>query len=216
MPDYKLIIGNKNYSSWSLRAWLVMAEVGVPFEEVVIPLYEPESKPAILRYSASGKVPCLHHGEVIVWDSLAIAHYLDEQFPDVGLWPKDPVARGLARSIAAEMHSGFREIRQNLPMNIRASFPRRPNAPGVQAELDRLFHIWRDAKSRFGGDGPLLFGKFSIADAAYAPVVTRLVTYNVKVEPDIQAYMDAMLAHPTMAAWVKASATEPWTIPEWE
>ncbi len=216
MPDYKLVIGNKNYSSWSLRAWLVMAQTGVPFEEVVIPLYEPESKGSILRYSASGKVPCLHHGDVIVWDSLAIANYLVEQFPDAGLWPEDPVARGLARSISAEMHSGFREVRQNLPMNIRASFPRRPTTPAVQGELDRLFAMWRDARKRFGKGGPLLFGKFTIADAAYAPVVTRLATYHVPVDPDIKEYMDAVFALPTMAAWVKAAATEVWTIPEWE
>lgn len=216
VQEYRLLIGNKNYSSWSLRAWLVMKRVGVAFEEIVIPLYQPSSKPAILEFSPSGKLPALTHGSVTVWDSLAVAEYLHEQFPEANLWPADPAARALARSISAEMHAGFRELRINMPFNIRGHAPGRGMTAAVQEEIARVIAIWRDARARFGAGGPLLFGEFTIADAMYAPIVLRLMTYAVPLEDDISDYVSALVALPDMAEWIQAAKNEPWIIPEWE
>ena len=157
MADFTIYLGNKNYSSWSLRPWLVLKQTGVAFEEIVIPLYEPTSKATIMKYSPSGTVPALRHGDLVVWDSLAICEYLAESFPTFQLWPRDPDARAVARSVCAELHSGFQALRAHLPMNVRSSFPNRGVTPEVQTEINRVMAIWRDCRKRFGeGNGDFL------------------------------------------------------------
>lgn len=211
-----LIIGNKNYSSWSLRAWLVLRQAGLPAEEVLIALNEPGFKSEILKYSPSGRVPCLIHGDVKIWDSLAIGEYVAELVPGAGLWPEDRGARALARAVAAEMHSGFSALREHMPMNIRSSFPKEGRKPGVQEDIDRVKAIWRLCRSRHGGDGPFLFGDFTIADAMYAPVVSRFRTYAVDLGDDEQAYADAIWSLEAMKEWVEASEDEPMVIDDAE
>lgn len=210
MTDLMLVIGNKAYSSWSLRPWLALMHTGQPFEEVVIPLRQPETKADILRHSPAGKVPVLRHGDLVIWDSLAIGEYLAETFPAAGLWPADPAVRAVARSISAEMHAGFAEVRRHMSMDLKRRRPGVGRTPEVEAEIARITQIWRDARGRFGGDGPFLFGAFSIADAMYAPVCTRFVTYAVSLDPVSQAYVDSVLALPAMQAWTAAAMDEPW------
>ncbi|HET9149313.1 MAG TPA: glutathione S-transferase family protein, partial [Alphaproteobacteria bacterium] len=181
MAEFTLVLGNKNYSSWSLRAWLAMKASGAEFEEVVIPLYEADSRAAILRYSPSGKVPCLVHGAVTVWESLAIAEYLAEVFPNAGLWPTAPAARAYARAICSEMHAGFIPLRRALPMNVRAHHAGFPLPEDVQTDVNRVEAIWRGARGQFDAGGPFLFGTFTIADAMFAPVATRFATYPVRL-----------------------------------
>ena len=209
MPPFTLYIGDKNYSSWSLRAWLVMKQVGKPFEEVVIPLGEPGTRTtAIAPYSPSGRVPALRHGDVTIWDSLAIAEYLAEVFPEAGLWPSDRIARAIARSASAEMHSGFAAMRSAMPMNLRRPPARLALAPDVAGDVDRVVALWRECRERHGQSGPFLFGPFSAADAMYAPVVTRLRTYGVQVDEGAARYMDAVLALPSMREWTDAARVE--------
>jgi glutathione S-transferase len=208
-----LVIGNKNYSSWSLRPWLALRMAVIPFDEIVIPLYEPDSKPAILRHSPAGKVPILHHGNVTVWDSLAICEYAAELAASAGLWPADAAARAHARSISAEMHSGFAALRQALPMNLRAVGARIPIEATVQAEIDRIVAIWEDCRSRFGAGGPFLFGAFTIADAMFAPVATRFRSYGVPLPAAAQAYVDAIRALPAMQEWASAGVAETQRMP---
>jgi glutathione S-transferase len=210
-----LIIGNKNYSSWSLRPWLAMKHFGLEFEEIKIPLYTPESGKEIRKYSPAGKVPILLHNEVVVWDSLAICEYLAEQFPVVQ-WPKDGRARAIARSICAEMHSGFQELRQHLPMNCRAQFPSEVRSPGVQNDINRITTIWRDCRQFYRNNGPMLFGDFTLADAAYAPVVLRFKTYGVPLDEVCQEYADAILALPVLQEWLQEAEQEPEVIPMFE
>src|ERR1700693_213669 len=199
MPDLTIYLGNKNYSSWSLRPWLALQHPPAAFNEVVIPLYQPTSKATVLKYSPSGRVPALQHGSLTVWESLAICEYLADAFPAFELWPKDPAARAVARAVSAEMHSGFQADRQHLPMNVRSSFPGREVAPDVQADINRVMAIWRDCRARFGeGRGDFLFGNFTIADAMYAPVATRFRTYKVELERDADAYCDTIMALPAM------------------
>jgi glutathione S-transferase len=212
MADFTLYVGNKNYSSWSLRPWLAMQQAGAEFEEVVIPLYEPTSRATILKYSPSGRVPALRHGELVVWDSLAICEYLAERFPDAKLWPEDAAARAVARAASAEMHAGFPALRGHLPMNIRSSFPNRDVTPEVQAEINRIAALWRDCRKRFGAGGPFLFGGFTIADAMYAPVVSRFRTYKVALDAEAQAYCDAVWSRPAMQEWAQAATNEPMVI----
>jgi glutathione S-transferase len=209
MAKLSIIIGSKNYSSWSLRAWLALEQTGAPFDEVVIALDRPETKGEIARHSPSGRVPALHDGERVVWDSLAIAEYLAERFPEAGLWPADESARAIARAVSAEMHSGFSALRQNMPMNMRASAPGRGRAPGVDEDLARIFAIWRECRERFGAGGPFLFGRRSIADAMYAPVVSRLTTYGVALDETAAAYSRAIWELPAMQRWLAASRLEP-------
>ncbi|MGE5540435.1 MAG: glutathione S-transferase family protein [Gemmatimonas sp.] len=216
MAEFTLVVGNKNYSSWSLRAWLAMKATGAPFEEVVVPLREPATRSTILRYSPSGKVPCLVHGSVTVWESLAIAEYLAELFPARELWPKSAAARAHARAIAAEMHAGFLALRKALPMNLRARHAGFPLSEETQADINRIESIWRDARGRFGGDGPFLFGRFGIADAMFAPVAARFATYRVALGEESTAYRDALLSHPFMVEWSAAAEAEPWMIPAFE
>jgi glutathione S-transferase len=211
----KLIIGNKAYSSWSLRGWLVVRLAGVAFEERLIRLSEPGSRAALLAQSPAGRVPVLHHGERVIWDSLAIIEYLAEQCPEAGLWPADPTARAYARSIAAELHSGFGALRSQMPMNLRKSLPGRGQGPGVAADIERIVALWQDCRQRFAGpDGPFLFGAPGAADAMYAPVATRLRTYGVALDPVAAAYVEAVHAWPLFREWQAAALEEPWIIPE--
>jgi glutathione S-transferase len=207
-----LVIGNKNYSSWSLRPWLALKKTGAAFEEIVVPLDRPESRAEIFKHSPSGFVPTLKDDELTIWDSLAICEYLAEKFPDAGLWPQDPSARAVARSVSAEMHSGFSALRNNMPMNVRGNAPGKGRAPGVQDDVNRISAIWRDCRTRFGTSGPYLFGSFTIADAMYGPVVSRFVTYQVELDADAKAYVNTMWADPAMAAWVEGARREPWVI----
>lgn len=216
MTGCVLVIGNKNYSSWSLRAWLALKRTGVAFEEVLVPLMRPETKAAILAHSPSGKVPFLRLGDDQVWDSLAIAEYLAERFPAAGLWPADPSARAVARSVAAEMHAGFMPLRRALPMNLRSHLPGRPRAAEVEADIARIQDIWASCRTRFGATGPFLFGGFTIADAFYAPVVGRFRTYDVPLTDACRAYADAVWQTPDMQDWVAAAALEPQRIAEYE
>ncbi|MBS1155861.1 MAG: Glutathione S-transferase [Proteobacteria bacterium] len=206
----QLVIGNKNYSSWSLRPWLGLKVADIPFEETLLPLYEPDARSQRLAFSPTGKVPLLVDGELRVWDSLAIAEYVAEKFPDRGLWPADVAARATARSICAEMHSGFAALRDILNMDIRASL-QVGLTPEAQADIERIIAIWTECRARFGADGPFLFGRFSWADAFYAPVVTRFVTYKIPLPPVAQAYAETILALPAMQEWITAAHAEPWT-----
>lgn len=207
-----LIVGNKNYSSWSMRPWLALKKTGAAFEEVVIPLDRPETRAEIFKHSPSGFVPTLKDDELTVWDSLAICEYLAEKFPGAALWPQDPSARAVARSVSAEMHSSFSALRTNMPMNMRANLPGKGRAPGVQEDVNRISAIWRDCRARFGSGGPYLFGSFSIADAMYGPVVSRFVTYQVELDADAKAYVNTMWADPALAAWAESARREPWVI----
>jgi len=216
MAKLKIVLGNKNYSSWSLRPWVVLKQLAVPFEEKVIPLDHPNTAEEIGKYSPSGRLPLLIDGETTVWDSLAICEYLNERFPDRKLWPLDPEARATARSISAEMHSGFAAVRQNLPMKFRESFPDTRLRPDVKAEVDRIIEIWNDCRRRFGAGGPFLFGAFSIADAMYAPVVSRFKTYSVPLEGSAAAYAETIWKLPQIQEWLAAARAETYRMPRYE
>jgi glutathione S-transferase len=191
-----------------------MKAAGIPFSEVRIPLYGPGAKQEILRYSPSGKVPCLVDGDVRVWDSLAIGEYLAETH--IGLWPEAKDARALARSISAEMHSGFPNLRQHMSMNCRKRYPGKGRTPEVLEEIGRVVSIWSECRERFGANGECLFGRFSIADAMYAPVILRFRTYQVELPPACRAYADAVLALPAMQEWLAAAEREVESIPAFE
>ncbi|MDE2230084.1 MAG: glutathione S-transferase family protein [Alphaproteobacteria bacterium] len=216
MADITIYIGNRNYSSWSLRAWLMLKQTGAAFDSVVIPLYESGSRTEILRHSPSGKVPALRHGDVVVWDSLAIGDYLAEEYPKAGLWPAARGARACARSVSAEMHAGFVNLRRHLPMNLRRAPKPRPLTEEVQADVARIAALWRDSRRRFGAGGEFLFGAFGIADAMYAPVVSRLRSYAVPIESDIAAYCDAIERHPPYKEWLAAARDEPMVLAQFE
>jgi glutathione S-transferase len=216
MANLTLVIGNKNYSSWSLRPWLALKQFGLKFDEIRIPLYTPEASEKIRQYSPSGKVPTLLHGDVTVWDSLAILDYLIEQFPALSWLPKEPKPRAIARSISAEMHSGFVALRENMPMNIRACFPNKGLTPAVQKDIDRITAIWQECRQTHGDDGNFLFGEFTITDAMFAPVVLRFVTYGIQLNPVSRNYVEAILALPALQEWIEASKAEPETIPGYE
>jgi len=208
-----LVIGNKNYSSWSLRGWLALVEAGLEFEEIRIALSRPESKQQILRHSPSGKVPCLIDDGLTIFDSLAICEYVNEQYAAGRLWPSDVAARARARAVAAEMHSGFVALRTRMSMDIRARHPERGAAArqrdDVAADIARIKEVWTECLAT---GGPLLFGGFSIADAFYAPVVTRFATYGVALPGPLAAYSDRVIALPSMQRWIAAARTEVETI----
>jgi glutathione S-transferase len=214
MSEFMLVVGNKNYSSWSLRGWLAAKQSGIAFEEVVVRLSEPALRPELLKHSPSGLVPVLKHQDRVIWESLAIIEYLAEQRPDARLWPADDGARPFARSVSAEMHAGFRALRASMPMNLRKSLPGKGRGPGVADDIERVRQIWRECRGRFGRDGPFLFGHLTGADAMYAPVATRFRTYAVELDPTCQAYADAVLALPAYREWHAAAVHEPWIIPE--
>jgi len=216
MSRYTLVIGNKNYSSWSLRAWLLMKHAGMPFDEIRIPLYVAGSKDSLRKYAPSGKVPVLLDGSLAVWDSLAVAEYLAERHPDRRLWPQDSAVRAVARSISAEMHSGFSALRSNMSMNCRGSFPGVGRTVEVAADVERIQRMWTDCRERFGAAGPFLFGEFTIADAMYAPVVLRFKTYAVQLAPVARQYADTVLGLPALQAWVEAAKAETEVIPAFE
>jgi glutathione S-transferase len=208
MADLTLVIGNMNYSSWSMRPWVLLRQLGIPFEQAKLRFHSAEWDAQIARWSPSRLVPVLWRGEQSVWDSLAIMEALDEWYPAHGVWPRDPVARAFARCAAAEMHSGFRDLRSNMPMNIRASHPGKGMNPAVQADIDRIQALWGEARRRFGGAGPFLFGEFCAADAMYAPVVMRFQTYAVALAPESAKYCGAIRAAAGVRAWVEESSLE--------
>lgn len=211
----KLIIGSKNYSSWSLRAWLAAKASGLPFEEILIPLRQPDTKERILVHSPSGKVPCLIEDGLVIWDSLAIAEYLAEVVPS--LWPHDAGARAHARSVSAEMHSSFQALRGEMPMNVRGRFPGQGRTPEVLADIARIEAIWNDCRSHYGTGGErYLFGAYSIADMMYAPVCTRFETYGVQPAGLAGEYLQTMLAHPDMVEWKTAAMAEEQVIADFE
>ena len=212
-PGLTLIIGNKNYSSWSMRPWVAMTAFDIPFQEVRVLLDRPDTAAQIAAYSASGRVPVLVAGDMTIWDSLAICEYLAEQFPDKHLWPQDVAARATARSVCAEMHSGFGGLRSAMSMNLRASLPGRGRSADAQADIGRISEIWEECLSRFGHH-QFLFGDFSIADAYFAPVVTRFRTYGVSLAPALNAYCERVLAHPAVARWVSEGIAEPERAPK--
>jgi glutathione S-transferase len=214
MSAYTLVIGNKNYSSWSLRPWLAMKMAGAAFREVIIPLRETDTAERIAEHSPAGKVPVLHDGEITVWESIAILEYLAEAIPEARLWPEHRQARAVARAASAEMHAGFAALRTNMPMNIRVSKPGRGRTPDVDKDIGRILALWEDCRARFGGGGPFLFGRFSNADAMYAPVVTRFKTYGVELQGAARSYAEAILALPPMIEWYAAGKAEPWSMPE--
>jgi glutathione S-transferase len=214
-----LVIGNKNYSSWSMRPWIAMKAAGIPFEEVVIPLYLEGSGERILKYSPAGKVPILIDGDLTVWDTIAILEYLAERFPDADLWPRDQRARSLARSVSAEMHSGFQPLRQHCTMNLWLPPKPRPQPDEVLENMRRIETIWRDCRARYGQGGTFLFGRFGAADAMYAPVVARFHNYGLPVQRDTLDYMGAVMALPAWREWYDAAMRETWIMqhnePDW-
>jgi len=213
----KLVIGNKNYSSWSLRPWLLLEHFGVPFEEVRLALYTPASPAAIRTYSPSGKVPCLIDDDgLVIWDSLAICEYVAELPAAREAWPAGRAARALARSVAAEMHSGFSALRNSMPMNCRGRARRVPESAELAADIARIQEVWTSCRERSAADGPWLFGRFSIADAMFAPVAFRFRTYGVACSGPAAAYLSTLLEHPAMQRWAAAAETEPEVIEESE
>jgi len=214
-----LVIGNKNYSSWSFRPWIAMKAAGIAFDEKVIPLYEPGSREQIASYSPAGKVPVLVDGDQRVWESLAILEYLAEKFPEVQLWPADANARAHARTVAAEMHSGFQALRKNCPMNFWLPVKPRPQPDDVLKNVRRIEEIWADCRTRFGKNGQFLFGRFGAADAMYAPVVARLHSYGIGVDNMSREYMNAVMTLPAWSEWRAAALKETWILkedePEW-
>jgi glutathione S-transferase len=210
----KLIIGNKNYSSWSLRPWLAMKVADIPFVEEVISLDADDFTMRVSKVSGSGKVPVLVDENIHVWESLAILEYLAEKFPNAQLWPADPAARAKARAIAAEMHAGFHPLRRHLPMNIRRPVLRRDLSAEVQSNVRRVAAIWTNCRAQYGTTGAFLFGAFGAADAMYAPVVSRLHTYDVAVDAVCRDYMNEVLALPAWSEWRAAALKETWVLPE--
>lgn len=210
----RLLIGNKCYSSWSLRAWLLMRATGIAFTEQLVPLDQPGFKEAIFAAApgSGGTVPTLVDGALAVWETLAICEYLHDMRPNAGIWPRDKAARAHARAISSEMHAGFTALRNACPMNLGKRFATRDRGPGVTRDVERLTALWREARERFGAGGPFLYGAFSAADAMYAPVVTRLDTYGIAVDPVSQDYMQAVLALPAYREWLAAALAEPWIV----
>ena len=214
-----LIIGNKNYSSWSFRPWIAMKVAGIAFEEKVVPLFEPGSREQILQYSPAGKVPVLVDGGQRIWESLAILEYLAENYPKQKLWPADPRARAHARIVATEMHAGFQPLRKSCSINLWLPVKSRPQSEEVMANVRRIEFLWADCRARFGQGGSFLFGLFGAADAMYAPVVARLHSYGLSVGEEARNYMDAVMALPAWAEWRTAALKESWILkddePEW-
>jgi len=215
----KLIIGNRAYSSWSMRGWLAVKQSGEEFEEYVVPMFDAEweKRREGDEFAPSlGKVPILWDGETVVWDSLAIIEFLADRYGSALFWPEDEGARGMARSMAAEMHSGFSNLRRDLPMNVRKSFSPIELSDPVREEIDRILQLWAQARARFGGIGDFLFGDWCAADMMYAPVVTRFITYAVPIPSFAAVYVKAVLSHPHVAEWIDKAQDEPWVIDQYE
>ena len=216
---FKLIIGNRAYSSWSMRGWLACKQSGEEFEEFVVPMFDEEwdKRREGHEFAPSlGKVPILWDGECVVWDSLAIVEFLADRVGRDRYWPTDDSARGMARSMAAEMHSSFAALRRELPMNVRKSYSPKALDDDVVEDIDRILQLWAQARARFGGTGDFLFGEWTAADMVYAPVVTRFITYGVKVPPFAAVYMKAVLSQPHVAEWIDKAQDEPWVIEQYE
>jgi glutathione S-transferase len=216
---FKLIIGNRAYSSWSMRGWLACKQSGEEFEELVVPMFDDEweKRREGDEFAPSlGKVPILWDGDCVVWDSLAIVDFLADRVGREKYWPDDDSARGMARSMAAEMHSSFAALRRELPMNVRQSYSRKELADDVIGDIDRILQLWAQARARFGGTGDFLFGDWSAADIMYAPVVTRFITYGVPVPPFAAVYMKAVLSQPHVTEWIDKAQDEPWVIEQYE
>jgi glutathione S-transferase len=212
-----LVIGNKNYSSWSMRPWLALKAGGIAFDEVFIPLYtDAADKQRILDFTHSGKVPVLIDGDVTVWDSLAIIEYVAERFPQARLWPEDRASRAHARSISAEMHSGFMALRNECGMNLHRPVGAIDLSAGARADIARIQQIWTECRVRYGKSGPFLFGAVGGADAMFAPVVHRFLTYAIEVRPEVRDYMDAMISLPAFAEWTRAGLAETLIIEKFE
>jgi glutathione S-transferase len=212
-----LVIGNKNYSSWSMRPWVALKGCNIAFEEVLIPLYTTDAdKQRILGFTRSGKVPALVDGDVTVWDSLAIIEYAAERFPQARLWPDDRAARAHARSISAEMHSGFVALRNECGMNLHRPVGAKPLSENARADIARIQQIWSECRGHYGKTGPYLFGAFSGADAMYAPVVHRFRTYAIEATPAVRDYMDAMMSLPAFEQWTSAGLAETLVIEKFE
>ena len=218
-PPMKLIIGNKAYSSWSLRGWLACKQSGLPFEEMVVPMYDADwerRRQGDEFAPSSGKVPILWDGDAVVWDSLAIVDYLADKVGRARFWPDHEAARAMARSMAAEMHSSFPNLRRKHSMNVRQTFPAKTPDDDVLVELQRIMELWAQARARFGGEGQFLFGAFGAADIMFAPVVTRIVTYQLPIARFAAPYMDAVLQHPFMQDWIAGAQEEEWVIEQYE
>jgi len=216
---FKLIIGNRAYSSWSFRGWLAAKQSGEDFEEYVVPMFDADwdKRREGDEFAPSlGKVPILWDGDIVVWDSLAIIEFLADRVGPAFYWPEDEGARGMARSMAAEMHSGFAPLRRELPMNVRKSFPPADLSEEVRGDIDRILQLWAQARARWGGTGDFLFGDWSAVDIMYAPVVTRFITYGVPVPNFAAAYMKAVLSQPHVAEWIDKAQDEPWVIEQYE
>ncbi|XGV97277.1 MAG: glutathione S-transferase family protein [Leptolyngbya sp. BL-A-14] len=211
-----LVIGNKNYSSWSLRPWLAMRQFELEFNEVRLTLYTPEAPQHIRQYSPAGKVPVLLDDTLTIWDSLAILEHLAERFPTKPWLPEAKAARAIARSICAEMHSGFQALRHHMPMNCRAKLPGQGMTPEVQLDIDRITAIWRECRQTYGAEGSLLFGSFTIADAMFAPVALRFNTYEVPLDSVCSHYVETILALPAMHEWITDAKAEPEKLPAFE
>jgi len=216
MTPRKLVIGNKLHASWSLRAWFLMRAFELDFEEQVISIYQADSKPRILEHSPSGRVPALIDGDVTVWDSLAITEYLAERHPNLGIWPAHQVARAHARSIVSEMHAEFRALRAGCPMNLGKRFAAKDRGEAVERDITRISEILKTTRARFGHDGPYLFGALTAADAMYLPVLTRIETYSLNIDPAIEEYMHIMLQHEAYQGWRADALLETWIIPKVE
>ena len=214
MSEMTLVIGNKNYSSWSLRPWFLLKQAGIPFQEIKVRLHQTPAQDEIQKYSPSGKVPVLIDEAVKIWESLAICEYAAERFPEKKLWPADSKARAMARAISSEMHAGFQALRQNMPMNCRARVSQKEITTAVQGDIQRISEIWNECRAQYGKAGPMLFGHFSIADAMFAPVAIRFMIYGVMLDPISKAYQDAILSLPAMKEWLEAARSEKETIPE--
>ncbi len=215
----KLIIGNRAYSSWSMRGWLAVKHSGEEFEELVVPMYDAEweERREGDEFAPSlGKVPILWDGDCVVWDSLAIIEFLADRVGRERFWPEETAARGVARSMAAEMHSSFASLRRELPMNVRKSFAPKELSDGVKGDINRILQLWAQARARFGGTGDFLFGDWCAADIMYAPVVTRFITYGVPVPPFAALYIKAVLSHPAVSDWIDQAQDEPWVIEQYE
>ena len=213
---WTLYIGNKAYSSWSLRPWLLLRHFDIPFMEKVIPLDQPTTSIDIQQHSPTGKVPALAADGIVVWETLAIAEFIADSYPEKTIWPVDPRARALARSLSSEMHAGFLRLRQVCPTNFRRERRAIAIPDDVRADIDRIEAAWAAARQQWGQGGPFLFGDFTAADAMFAPVVNRFWTYDVQVRPETRAYMEAIMALPAWKAWIEGARAEPWFIEKYE
>lgn len=213
---WTLVIANKTYSSWSLRPWLVLKQAGIPFEEVRIPLHQPDTAEKIARYSQSGRVPVLVEGSLAVWESLSICEYIADCYPEKKLWPEDRQARAVARSVSHEMHAGFQALRQNMPMNARKHYPGQGLTAEVGEDILRISDLWRQCREKYGSEGEFLFGRFSIADAMYAPVCVRFTAYEPPLDETARAYVRTLMNLPALQDWVKAARAEKEVIAKYE